>query len=116
MDSKYFKQTEFECKCGCKSYIPNDLLIEVLTEVREHFGVPVIITSSTRCEQHNKNVGGSSNSQHKLGTAADIIVKGIDTEEVYEYLNSIYPTSKGIGLYYDFVHIDVRDKKARWVY
>jgi hypothetical protein len=29
-------------------------------------------------------------------------------------IDTTYPNKYGLGLYKDFVHIDVRSKKARW--
>lgn len=111
--SKYFKPHEFGCR-HCGHYIPNDELLSVLDDVREHFGVPTVITSGTRCEAHNKAVGGSVRSQHLYGTAADIQVRGVSPVAVHKYLISKYPDKYGIGMYKTFTHIDVRGYKARW--
>ena len=56
--------------------IPNlkNLCEQVLEPLREHFGIPVIISSGYRCNQLNKAVGGVPNSQHQKGEAADIIL------------------------------------------
>lgn len=111
---KWFWKSELQCKCGCGKYIPNKELLGVLDEVRDYFGVPVAITSSTRCEEHNDKVGGMETSQHLLGTACDIQVRGIEPSLVASYLEDKYPWEYGIGKYYNFTHIDVREKKARW--
>jgi len=110
----HFTDEEFECRCGCGLYIPNKKLREVLEEFRGFVGVPVYITSGTRCEKHNKNVGGSVNSRHLTGEAADIIVWAMPAHDVYEYFDSKFPNTFGIGEYERFVHIDVRDNRARW--
>jgi uncharacterized protein YcbK (DUF882 family) len=112
--SKYFQRIEFRCKCGCGDANINPLLLPVLDDLREHFGAPVIINSGKRCAKHNKVVGGAEFSQHVLGTAADVVVKGKTPVEVHEYLTGKYPNALGIGLYNTFVHVDVRKKKARW--
>ena len=49
----------------------------VLEPVRKLFGKYIIITSGFRCSTLNRLVGGSVNSQHLLGEAADIIVRGV---------------------------------------
>lgn len=118
MLSKHFSKKEFACKDGCglglgENQINPELLI-VLEDVREHFNLPVIINSGIRCPTHNKRVGGAVSSQHLLGTAADIRVKGIDPSEVHKYLFDKYPDAYGIGSYKNFTHIDVRANKARW--
>jgi len=55
--------------------IPNlkNLCEQVLEPLREHFGIPVVISSGYRCPQLNKAVGGVPNSQHQKGEAADIV-------------------------------------------
>lgn len=113
MNSKYFKQREFGCKC-CGYVNTVDELIVVLDKLREHFDKPVVITSGTRCTAHNKAVGGAKASQHLYGTAADIKVKDVSPVEVHKYLITTYPNEYGIGMYNTFTHIDVRPYKARW--
>ena len=44
----------------------------VLEPLRQHFGEPITISSGYRCALVNSYVGGSKNSQHKYGEAADI--------------------------------------------
>ena len=112
--SKYFKPQEFVCKCGCGEAEVAENLLRELDKIREHFGVPVSITSGRRCKKHNAKVGGATNSQHVLGTAADIVVKGVSPDKVYKYLSTTYPDRYGIGLYKSFTHFDVRPQKARW--
>lgn len=118
MLSKHFKKREFACKDGCGlGFADGDVnpeLVEVLEDVREHFGRPVVINSGLRCETHNNRVGGAKKSQHLLGTAADIRVSGVDPALVYDYLNQKYPGKYGIGKYKSFTHIDVRERKARF--
>ena len=46
--------------------------LQKLDRARDVAGVPFIITSAYRCEQHNKNVGGKPNSAHLRGYAVDI--------------------------------------------
>jgi hypothetical protein len=119
--SKNFNSTEFDCNgVGCCSETTIDpKLIEYVQRIREHFGVPVKISSGYRCAKHNKAVGGSSGSYHKQGgKAADIIVEGHAPLEVAQYCESI--GILGIGLYEsrdcgdDFVHIDTRTTKFFW--
>ena len=112
--SEHFNSTEFACKDGCGASDVEPALIKVLEGVRAHFNQPVIIVSGRRCAKHNQNVGGAKQSQHLLGTAADIKVKGITPKAVADYLESTYPKDFGIGRYPTFTHIDVRNYKARW--
>ena len=114
MLNKYFKRSEFACRCGCGTSTVDAELLQVVTDVREHFGIPVIVNSGHRCAKHNANVGGAKNSVHMTGKAADIRVKGLAPSQVAFYLEQKYPNKYGIGRYANFTHIDVRDGKARW--
>lgn len=109
-----FERAEFACHCGCGYDTVDAELLEVLEWVRESFGVPVSITSGARCIKHNKSVGGAPSSQHLLGKAADIKVKGRTPEEVFETIDGAFPNKYGIGLYKEWVHIDVRSGRSRW--
>lgn len=114
---KYFKRNEFRCKCGkCGGFPvePSEELALILEKIRKYFGKPVIINSGIRCATHNANVGGASASQHLKGTAADIVVNGIDPERVAKYAETLLPQTGGIGKYKTFTHIDVRSVMARW--
>ena len=112
--STFFKREEFECQCGCGFDTVDAELLDVLDTVRAHLNAPVKINSACRCTAHNKSVGGSLTSQHTKGRAADIVVKGIDPEIVYQFLNDNYANKYGIGKYDTFTHYDIRKKKARW--
>ena len=104
--------------------MPSDELIEILTEIREHYRKPLIINSGYRCPTHNKKVGGSANSQHTKGSAVDFIIKGVKTLEVWDYVLEKYG-NRPLGLaikrnkddeFRGFIHIDTRGKIARWEY
>jgi uncharacterized protein YcbK (DUF882 family) len=47
----------------------------ILDPLREKYGKPIYVNSGYRSELLNKIVGGSKNSSHKKGLAADITVK-----------------------------------------
>ena len=49
------------------------ILASVLEDVRLLLGVPILISSAYRCPDLNEAVGGSRNSRHMLGLAADFI-------------------------------------------
>lgn len=112
--SKNFSSEEFDCRCGCGYNVTPQELVDVLQEMRDDLKAPVTINSASRCKQWNEEVGGAKKSQHLLGTAADIVVKGCTPAYVYEYLDKKYPDKYGIGKYKSFTHIDVRASKARW--
>jgi uncharacterized protein YcbK (DUF882 family) len=113
--SAHFNREEFTCSCGCGFDTVDTQLIQVLEDIRTHFGKPIIITSSARCVTHNKAIGGSARSQHTKGRAADIVVKDITRAAVHRYLTENYIGMYGIGKYEDFTHIDTRSGvPARW--
>ena len=112
--TKNFSRSEFACKGGC-GFDDIDLeLVELLQELRDELGSPITVTSACRCPDYNAKVGGSKNSQHLLGKAADIVVKGHTPAYIQEYLNKKYPGKYGLGSYKQFTHIDVRYGRARW--
>lgn len=63
-----------------------DLVYNVLQPARDHFGKPMQINSGFRNEAVNKRVRGVSNSQHRLGEAADIEIYGVDNLELADWL------------------------------
>jgi len=114
MLSKNFSRQEFECGCGCGFATVDIELLKVLEKIRSHFGSPVTITSGCRCAEYNDKVGGSYGSKHKQGIACDIRVRNVIPSTVYDFIDNFAPMKYGIGLYSSWVHIDVRNKKARW--
>ena len=112
--SANFKVKEFACKDGSDPICISPELVEVLQKIRSHFGKAVTITSAYRTPAHNQSVEGAAYSQHLYGTAADIKVSGIRPKAVAEYAETLLIGRGGIGIYSTFVHVDVREKKARW--
>ena len=112
--SKHFERHEFACRCGCGYDTVDTELIKLLERIREYFSVAITINSGTRCEQYNKAVGGGRMSQHLIGKAADITLKGALPLIVAQYVERIHPDSGGVGRYEEFTHVDVRETKARW--
>lgn len=109
-----FKVKEFACSDGSDVIFISHGLVQVLQQIRSHFGKAVTINSGWRSESHNKRVGGSANSQHLYGLAADIVVKGVSPKDVAAYAETLLPNTGGIGIYSTFTHIDVRKTKSRW--
>lgn len=117
--AKNFQYKEFDChgQGCCSTTIIDEKLVEYVQQIRDHFGKPVTITSSYRCEVHNRRVGGATKSYHMKGQAADIVVQGASSREVAKYAESI--GILGIGLYETskdgyFTHIDTRTTKSFW--
>lgn len=125
-DAELFcKCTYQDCNMKRISAQYSQKLADVIQDVVNHFStvfnkpVKVKINCGNRCKKHNYDVNGEPNSFHMLMMAADIalyIVDGgrIAPNLVADYLEKKYPTSKGIGRYKTFTHIDVRLTKGRW--
>ena len=61
--------------------------IRVFDVVREHFGVPLRVSSFFRSEKLNKAVGGSKTSQHVKGQAIDMQGTGkVTNKMVFDYI------------------------------
>ena len=109
--STNFKRSEFACQCGCGFDTVDHELVEELEEIRQYFGSPITITSGCRCQKHNEAVGGNPNSQHKIGRAADFVVKGVPANAVADYCEIIGVS--GVGRYDGWTHIDTKTGSVR---
>lgn len=110
--SEHFSREEMACKCGCGLDTVDAELLSLLEKIRAHFDRPITINSGCRCEAHNRAVGGSKNSQHLIGRAADIVVEGTPASLVAELARQL--GAGGVGGYFGFTHIDSRNGQARW--
>lgn len=121
--SAHFSVYEFACSDHSDIVLIDTELVYILEQVRAHFGKPVHINSGYRSPSYNISIGGSPRSQHCLGTAADITIKGVDPIRIALYLASMpyFQKRGGIGYYSrvqltgGFVHVDVRSWKSRWI-
>lgn len=118
-----FTLAEFASKDGRRTpavVIANlRILAANLQVLRDNLGRSIRINSGYRSPEHNKAIGGASESQHVLGTAADIVVDGLTPRQVHTEIEKLIAEGKmregGLGLYATWVHYDVRGTKARWV-
>jgi len=117
-----FNLSEFQSKDG--SPMPSNVLANVrelanaLQTIRASIGVSLNINSAYRSPEHNKRVGGSPNSQHLIGKAADLSNSKLPPAQLAEVIEELisrgYIPEGGIGIYNTFVHYDIRGTKARW--
>lgn len=112
--SANFKVREFRCQDGSDPIFVDTDLVDILQKIRNHFGKAVTITSAFRTASHNKKVGGATYSQHCYGMAADIKVSGVAASAVADYIETLIPSTGGIGRYSTWTHVDTRKTKARW--
>lgn len=116
----FFDTKEFESKDGKPSPFDDTVvkreLIVMLNAIRSRYGRPIVVNSGYRSPEHNAAIGGVSNSQHVLGTAADVRPLNAnmsDLPELQAICDEMNPHG-GVGFYDTFVHVDVRGERARW--
>lgn len=113
--TEHFRVYEFVCKDGSDVVFISTALVEILENIRQHFGAAVTVTSGYRTISYNATVENSSKtSQHCSGLAADIKVAGIAPAAVADYAEQLLGDHGGVGRYGSFTHVDVRADKARW--
>ena len=116
-----FSLEEFECKCWCKTpeFVKKNIieLADNLQVLRDFVG-RLDLTNAYRCKEHNSDVGGSTNSQHLVGKAADIKSESIKPKEMAQIVDDLMKSETfelgGIGIYNTFTHVDIRGTRARW--
>lgn len=85
------------------------LINVVLDPLREAYGDKITVNSGYRCEMLNEAVGGSRDSQHKEGEAADITVGSKEGNKwLFEYIRDNLPYDQLIDEYdYSWVHVSL---------
>jgi uncharacterized protein YcbK (DUF882 family) len=91
-------------------------LLDGLETLRSLADVPVRVHAGYRCPRHNREVGGVPHSEHLEGLAADVSLPGLSLQRMYELAPEVPQFAEGgIGVYdRNFLHVDVRDREARW--
>ena len=122
--TKNFSRKEFECKDGTQmtenQFKNIQELAKNLQVLRDELDEPIHITNAYRSPAHNQAIGGSKNSQHTLGKAADIYVESLKPKELAKVIEGLIEEGKmsegGIGIYtkQKFLHYDTRGIKTRW--
>lgn len=83
---------------------------QVVQKVRDHFGVPIRISSGYRSPKLNKAIGGSATSQHMKGEAFDIQgTNGISNKQIFDYIKNNLDFDQLIWEYGN-------DKNPAWVH
>lgn len=117
--SEHFSLKDFDCPCtrtSCVSTFVDTNILSVAEDLIVHFHI-LHINSGCRCSAHNADVDGKPGSFHLAGKAVDVWTELANTEEIYEYAETL-PLIKngGMGLAKTFVHVDVRGFRSRWKY
>lgn len=109
LGSEHFSAEEISCRCcgkGAEKVSPR--LLELLEQLRANTGgLPLELSCAYRCPKHNAEVGGVENSQHILGTAADIRTPSHLTVGQLKWYAEQLPFD-GIGVYDWGIHVDTR--------
>lgn len=120
MVSEYFAESELVCKCGCEDSDMDRFFLLMLDALRRECGRPLSVTSAKRCPKHNAKVGGTSDSAHLLGKAADI--SAVTGREKFQIVQAAMTIGfKRIGVAKGFVHVDSADDRKHpsptiWTY
>ena len=90
------------------------LVDEVLDPLREAYGRPIRVNSGYRCPKLNNLVGGTPNSQHMRGEAADIQPVVGNEADLPELARILIENGKfdQLILYPTFIHVSYR--KLGW--
>ena len=83
---------------------------KVFEPIREHFGVPIHISSGYRSKELNKAIGGSSSSEHCEGRAIDIDMdgsaSGVTNKQVFDFIKENLNFNQLINEFdYSWVHV-----------
>jgi uncharacterized protein YcbK (DUF882 family) len=120
--SENFRLQEFDSSCGRE--MPLEVQKNViqlgqnLQVLRDYLKTSITINSGYRSPQLNRKIKGATRSQHLLGTAADIVVRGHTPKQVANAIELLISQGKmregGLKAYGTFTHYDIRGTKARW--
>jgi len=117
MTLKYFKESEFTCKCGCGETIISRNLLEMLDEARDFAKTPFVINSGYRCKNHSESIKNPTSS-HIKGLAVDI--KCTNSKKRAIIIDALgYVGFKRFGLADTFIHTDLDEGKSNpsiWLY
>lgn len=108
---KHFTPRDFTCKCNgfCDHYdVISEELVAKLDKICELTGIPITILSGTRCERHNRKVGGRTLSAHipKDQVSHGVDIRCPDPGFRFAFLAAALPMFNRIGIGRDFIHID----------
>jgi len=103
--SRSFTLGELASKDGADIVIVHPALLIGLQALRDVLNKPIKINSGYRSPEHNKAIGGASNSLHTLGLAADVVVEGVTPIHIASIARDL--GFGGVKAYPTFTHVDV---------
>lgn len=106
-----FSPQELACR-GTGKLAIDERSMDMLQELRNRLGRPMILNSAYRSPEHNRRVGGAKGSLHMKAMAYDCRMDNHDPQEFIRIAKEV--GFKGIGEYADkgFTHIDSRSNPA----
>ena len=119
LPNRFFKKSEFACKCTqCDGGTMDATFIANLTRARKLAKVAFAISSGYRCATHNVRVGGSADSSHLRGLAAD--VKVTSSHHRFVIVEALLQSGfTRLGVAESFIHVDLDPNKVPtvlWTY
>jgi hypothetical protein len=90
---------------------------KIFQPVREHFKVPISVTSGYRSKKLNKLIGGAKNSEHVEGRAFDLdadVFGGVTNKEIFDFIKTNLEFNQLIWEFGDdnnpdWVHVSYRE-------
>lgn len=106
--SRNFKVSEFKSRDYPMVVLSTELITK-LQILRDGVAGPINVNSGFRSREHNNSVGGSKNSAHLLGAAADIWTPKMSVMNFAEFIRKNFGKNVAIGAHPEdgYVHIDV---------
>ena len=109
---RYWSREEFRCLCGgkyCNGFPvePNQILVELVDDIRHKAGRPGIPSSGLRCKTWNALQGGVANSDHMEGKALDFSVEGMSGSQLLALAQADSRTRYAYIIDGGWVHVDV---------
>lgn len=106
MRSKYFQAAEFKrCQPACTIDQMDQGFLDLLDQVRERAGIPLVLNCAYRSVAHEKAQGRSGNSAHTRGRAVDIRCNASATR--YKIVAAALACGiRRVGIGKTFVHLD----------
>jgi len=102
--TKNFNRRELQCPC-CGLMNMDSGTVGRLQLARDIAGIPFKINSASRCEKHNREVGGVAGSAHLHGFAVDVVA--IQSATRMLVLRSLLAAGfERIGIAKTFIHAD----------
>jgi zinc D-Ala-D-Ala carboxypeptidase len=121
---RYFLPKDFSCKCEGLCDHPIAISMDLVTKldaIRHLMNRHIIVLSGTRCERHNRKIGGAPQSAHicKNGVSHAADIHCPDNDFRMAFVAAAVPLFGRIGIGKDFIHVDDDPElpaSVMWVY